>query len=375
MLATDLGSLVQAILFLLFADLTALVAAVIGPTYDNLLVPALSPSALYPPIAAASPAASNYLAPAAHFSSFLIAGVVDPAVALAALGVALLYLARSVVSRWAVTFDGLLPRLVLAVGAANFTVPIAGAILSLAAALFPVVAGWDGGAWQHWINLGGDGELQFSWDNGVVAFVLALVEFVLVFSLLLAVGLRDALLAVLLVLLPLFTLLWPFRPLSAIPRRGWLLFVELAFLPSVLVVPLELAVRSPNPEILVGYLGVALASPYLLSASGSHLMAIGFPSVGSTVHQSSQRGLAVAPAAATGLASPAAGVLKGGGATGAAVAGGIRAAGSASAPLAAPLAVTELLGHGALHLARHIGGRSGGGGPARVPPMRPGGRG
>ena len=375
MLGVDLGNLVQAILFLLFADLTALLAAVIGPTYDRLLVPELSPGALYPPIGAAAPSSANYLAPAAHFSTFLLAGVVDPAVALIALGVAVVYLARSVASRWAAAFDNLLPRLVLAVGAANFTVPITGAILALAAALFPVVAGWDGGAWQHWVNLGGYGEVRLSWDNGVVGFVLALVEFTLVFTLLLAVGLRDALLAVLIVLLPLFTLLWPFRPISAIPRRAWLLFVELAFLPSVLVVPLELAVGSPNPEILVGYLGVALASPYLLSASGAHLMAIGFPSVGSTVHQSGQRALAVAPGAVAGYVAPATGALRGQGAAGAAAAGGLRAAGSASAPLAAPLAVTELLGHGALHLARHIGGRIGGGGPPGIPPMRPGGSG
>lgn len=376
MLAVGLGSYIQAILFALFAGLNALLAAVIGPTYDNLLVPELSPGALYPPLTAAAPPSSDFLAPAAHFADFLLVGVVDPAIALIALGVAGLYLARSVAPRWSGTFDDLLPRLVLSVVAANFAVPIAGAILSVSGALFPVVANWDGGAWQHWVNLAGFGQMKFSWDNGIVAFVLSFVEFVLVFLLVLAVGVRDALLAVLLVLLPLFTLLWPFRPLSSIPRRAWLLFGELAFLPSILVVPLELAVGSPDPEMLLGYLGVALASPFLLSVSGAQLMAVGFPSVGGTVSQSAQRGLSLAPGAASGYAAPAAAAVRTQGAAGAAAFGSLRAAGTASAPVAGPLALSELLGHGALHLARHIGGRSGGADrPPRFPPLRPGGSG
>jgi hypothetical protein len=372
MLALSVGSTIQAILFALFAGLTALLAAVIGPTYDNLLVPELAPSALFPPLGAPNPGSANFLAPAAHFSTFLVVGVVDPAIALVALGVAVVYLARSLTARWAATFDALLPRLVLAVVASNFSLPIAGAVLDTAGALFPVVAGWDGGSWQHWENLAGFGEIQFSWDNGVVAFVLAFVEFTLVFLLVLAVGVRDALLAVLLVVLPVVTLLWPFRPLSAIPRRAWLLFGELAFLPSLLVIPLELAVGSPNPEMLVAYLGVALASPFLLSVSGTQLISLGFPSTGTNVHPAVQRGLAAAPAAARGYVGPAATAARSAGPGGAALAGGISAGGSAYAPAAPPLAVSELLGHGALHLARHVSSH-GAGRPPRFPPVRPGG--
>jgi hypothetical protein len=372
MLAIDWQTTIQAILFALFAGLTALLSAIIGPTYDNLLVPELSPGALFPPLGAAAPGGANFLAPAARFSDFLLVGVVDPAIALLAIGVALLYLARSLTARWAATFEGLLPRLVLAVVAANFTIPIAQAVLSVAAALFPVVAGWDGGAWQNWSNLAGWGQLQFSWDNGVAAFVLAFVEFALVLLLVLAVAARDALLAVLVVLLPVVTLLWPFRPLSSIPRRSWLLFAELAFLPSVLVIPLELAVGSPDPEMLIAYLGVALSAPFLLSASGSHLLALGFPSAGTQLPQATQRGLSAAPGAAAGYAAPAASAVRSTGAAGAAVAGGIRAVGSASAPAAPPLAVAELLGHGALRLARHVGGRRADR-PPPFPPVRPGG--
>lgn len=373
MLASSLPSLIQLVLFLLFADLTALVAAVIGPTYDNLLVPELAPRALYPAVLAVHAGPSNYLAQAASFSSFLIAGVVDPLVTVVALGVAVLYLARATVARWAATFDALLPRLVLAVAAANFTVPIAAAVLGVAGAVYPVVAGWDGGAWQHWVNLAGVGELRLSWDNGVLAFVLSLVEFALVFALVLLVGLRDALLAVLVVVLPLLTLLWPLRPLASIPRRAWLLFVELAFLPCVLVVPLELAVASPTPVLLVGYLSAAVASPFLLSAAGSHAVGLGFPSAGVLVQGAAGRGLAVGPSVAAAPAGPIAASARDAGAAGRAAAGTLRAGASATGPLALPSALGELLGHGTLAVARHVGRGSGPDrSPPRMPPLRPG---
>ena len=374
MLALDLGSLINAILFLLFAGLTALVAAVIGPTYDHILVPELSPSALFPPTFAANPAPSNFLAPAGRFSEYLIAEVVDPAIALVVLGVAILYLARAISPRWSAQFDALLPRLVLAVIASNFTVPIGAAVLDVAGSLYPVVAGWDGGAWHQWVHLAGGAELRFSWDNGVLAFVLSLVQFSLVIGLVLAVGVRDALLAVLLVVLPFFTLLWPLRPLSSLAQKGWLLFVELAFLPCVMVIPLELAVGSPSAVLLVAYLGVALGSPYLLSTAGHHLGAVGFPSAPGTVGPSLQRAVGSAPSAPARYAAP---TLSSASRTGAgrALASGARAVGSASAPMAPPIAFAELLGHGALHLARHIrGAGTRGPGPPRVPPLRPGGR-
>jgi hypothetical protein len=367
---------VQTILYSLFADLTALIAAVIGPTYDHLLVPMLQPGALYPPVLGGPTGSNDYLAVAARFSAFMVADVVDPLVTLAGLGVALAFLARATVARWATTLDGLLPRLVIAVVAANFTVPIAAAILDLAGGLYPVIAGWDGGRWQAWVNLAGVGELRLAWDNGALAFVLALAEFLVVFGLLIAVGVRDALLGVLVVVLPLFTLLWPFRPFSSIPRRAWFLFGELAFLPCVLVVPLELAVGSTSPVLLVGFLGAALASPFLLSSTGTHLAAIGFPSAGTTVGAGTQRGIGSAPSAATSAFRPAADSLRRAGGLGRAAGGVTTAAGSAAAPLAAPLALRELLGHAGLALARHVGRRVAfSSGPPRLPPIRPGGPG
>jgi len=371
MFGIDLGDLIRTILFLLFADLTAIVAAIIGPTYDNLLVPELSPGSLYPSLVAPSGDPSNFLAPAAHFSSYLLANVVDPTITLLALGVALAYLAKVWVARWATQLDGLLPRLVIAVIGANFTVPIAGAVLGVAGSLYPVIAGWDGGAWQQWVHLAGWGEIAFSWDNGAVAFVLSLAEFALVFALVLAVGIRDALLAALVVLLPMLTLLWPLRPLSNLARRAWLLFAELAFLPCVLVVPLELAVHSPNPIMLAAYLTVAIGSPYFLSMAGTQLVAFGFPSGNSPLHSGTQRGFQSAPAAAASSARPFTGALQSAGAGGRAVSGAVRVAGTAAMPAAAPLAVSELLGHGALHLMRHVRSlRHHEGPPTKWPPIR-----
>ena len=373
--ALALGPIVQAILYLLFGFLTALFAAVIGPTYDNILVPELVPSALYPNLfAAGGPENGNFLAPAAHFSTYLLVNIVDPAVALIALGVAVMYLAKTVVARWGATLDGLLPRLVLAVVAANFTLPIDAGILGIAGSAYPVFAGWDGERWAHWVNLAGWGEIEFSYNNGAVAFVLAFVEFAEVFALVLAVAVRDALLSVLVVLLPIFTLLWPIPPLAPLARRAWLLFVELAFLPCVLIVPLELAVGTSSVYLLVAYLGLAVSSPFLLSVAGTHLVAFGVPGIGGTVSGGSQRGFSTASQAAAGYVEPAAGGLRASGAAGRSLAGAARAAGSASAPAAAPLAAVELVGQGALHLVRHVRGATGGGGGApSMPPIRPGG--
>jgi len=372
--SVNLGNLVQTLLFLLFADVTSILTAVIGPTYDNLLVPELQPGSLFPPLLGPSNGNANFLFFGANFSRFVLANVVDPAVALVALGVAVLFLLRSAVARWASSLDDLLPRLILGVIAANFTVPIAGAILAVAGGLYPVMSGWDGGEWQHWANLAGWGQVSFSWDNGAVAFVLSLAEFAAVFALLLAVGIRDALLAVLLVLLPIFTLLWPLRPLSPLARRAWFLFAELAFLPCVLVVPLELAVGSPNPVMLVGYLAVGVASPYLLSLAGTQLVAFGLAGASGVVHSNAQRGLQMAPSTAASSFVPIANGLRSTGSGGVAVAATMRTTGSSAAPVAAPLAVREIVGQAGRHLAEHWGKPPGGKPPTGQTPVYGGGR-
>ncbi len=370
-LGIDWTTLLQAILFALFSALTAIVAAITGPTYDNLLVPMLQTGALYPAFASTG-GSSDYLSAAIQFSSYSLGTVVDPAIALVGIGIALLFLARSVVSRWADPLSGLLPRLVIAVIVANFSLPIVHGILDVSGALYPVMAGWNGGAWQHWVNLGGVGEVRFSWDNGALALILSALEFAAVLALVLAVGIRDALLATLIVLLPIFTMLWPLRPFSSIPRRAWLLFLELAFLPCVLVVPLQLAVGTPSAVLLVGYLGVAVASPYLLSVAGTQLVAFGFPSSGSTLAGGLQRGLSSTSSSASAVATPSANALAASGPSGRALAGAVHAAGSAAFPAAAPLAAGSVLGHTALHLLRHLPN----GDPTRVgpwPPIRGGG--
>jgi hypothetical protein len=370
-LAIDWPVVLQAILFALFGVLTSIVTAVIGPTYDDLLVPMLHPSALYPPLTPGSVGSGNFLSGAASFSEFTVANVVDPVIALVAVGVAVLLLLRAVVARWADPLSGLLPRLVVAVVVANFTLPIAGGILDLAGGLYPVLANWDYAGWEKWQNLAGWGQIRFSWDNGALAFILSFVEFLAVFGLLLSVAVRDALLAVLLVLLPLFTLLWPIRPVGVLARRAWLLFAELAFLPCVMIVPLQLAVGSPSPVLLVGYLGVALASPVLLSVAGTHLTSFGAANGGGIFAVGTQRGLGASSASASSVAGPTAQSVGRSGAAGRAFAGATRAGGTASFPAAAPLVAAELIGHGAQHLLQHVG-KAATGKPAAGPPMRTG---
>jgi hypothetical protein len=347
------SDVVQAFLFALFAVLTGALWAITTPTYNDLLVPELAPAAAYPPVFPSGGAPSSFLTLAAGFSSYLVANVVDPAVVLVALAVGAVYLARAVTSPTRVRLESLLPRLVVAVVLANVTVPVAGAILDLAGAVYPVVAGFDGGAWQSWGNLTGVAGLKFSWDNGILAFVLSFVLFSLVLLLALAVAARNAMLAVLLVLLPAFSLLAPIPALAPLARRSWLLFAELAFLPVVMVVPLELAVGAPSMLVLVAYLAIALGAPSLLDVAGGQLGRLGFPSAGSALTGGVERGLASASAGASSVARPLAATGRSP-ARARAVQGAAQAVARVPIPFAAPLLAAEGIGRGAETLFRHL---------------------
>ncbi|HEV2318059.1 MAG TPA: hypothetical protein VGV89_10890 [Thermoplasmata archaeon] len=348
----DLSSgALQALLFALFGTATAALAAVIGPTYDYLFVPELSPGSLFPGLTGTG--GGGFLATPATFSIYVLTNLVDPALVLVGVGVGLLYLVRAVLPRPRPELQGLLGRLVVAVIVSNVTLPIAGAILALAAATYPVVAGFDGGAWQHWQNLGGFGLLQYSWDNGALAFVMAFVLFSLVLLLAVAIAVRNALLGVLIVLLPVFTILWPLPIVGTLAKRGWLWFVELAFLPCVLVIPLELAVGSTSVLLTTAYLLVALGSPALLQITASSLVKAGWPSAGGALTGGIQRGLAAASVAVEGAVRPGTAALRTSrraGTIGAALERSAQRPGA----LAIPALTNELLGHGSARLFRHV---------------------
>jgi hypothetical protein len=349
----DVSQVVQAVLFALFAVLTSALWGVTAPTYDNLLVPELLPSAAYPPIFPSGGAPPSFLTLAARFSAYLVANVVDPAVVLVALALGAVYLARAVTSPARVRLESLLPRLVVAVVLANVTVPVAGAIFELAGAVYPVVAGFDGGAWQSWTNLTGFGGLKFSWDNGLLAFVLSFAMFSLVLLLALAVAARNAMLAVLLVLLPAFSLLLPIPALEPLARRSWMLFGELAFLPVVLVVPLELAVGSPSILVLVAYLAIALGAPSLIDLAGGQLGRLGFPSAGGALTGGIERGLSVATLGMASVARPITATRRTGG-RGSAAASAASSVARVPLPFTAPLLAAEGIGRGAEAMFRHV---------------------
>lgn len=348
----SLSDVVQAFLFALFAVLTGVLWAVTAPTYDSLLVPELQPAAAYPAVFP-SGGGPSFLSLAARFSAYLVANVVDPAVVLVVLALGAVYLTRAVSTPSRVRLESLLPRLVVSVVLANVTVPVAGAILEVAGATYPVVAGFDGGAWQSWQNLTGIGGLRFSWDNGLLAFVLSFALFSLVLLLALAVAARDAMLAVLLVLLPAFSLLAPIPALEPLARRSWLLFGELAFLPVVMVVPLELAVGSPSVLLLVAYLAIALGAPSLINLAGGQLGRLGFPSAGGALTGGVERGLAVASVGVSSVTRP---LLASGRSTARSktVQSAAQSIARVPIPFAAPLLAAEGIGRGAEAMFRHL---------------------
>jgi hypothetical protein len=354
--SVDWNVVVQAILFGLFTAGTAILNFVIQPMYDNLVVPELSATSLFPSIA--QPAGSaGFLSTAVQFSEFLLVNLVDPAVTLVLVALGGLYLVRSVSARIGARLEPLLPRFVIALIGANFTLPLAASVLDLAGSTFRLVSSFDSGAWRHWTNLVPAGGILFSWDNGVLTFIVTFALFAMVLALAVVVALRDALLAVLLVLLPLFTLLWALPPLAPLARRGWALLAEVAFLPSVILIPLELAVGAPTVLLVLAYLSIAVGSPYLISISRAHLGGIGFPSAGGAVTGGLQRGLAVAALsaqdtgtavtpgrAATGRAAP----------LGTAVRSTARHVGRAPLPAGLALGAGPMLAQGSYRLVQHI---------------------
>ncbi len=352
----DWNAVAQAILFGLFTAGTAVLELIIEPTYDNLVVPELSAPSLYPSLA--HPGAGNgFLAVAVRFSDFLVTNLVDPSIALVLVALAGLYLLRSFSYTVGTRLEPLLPRLVIAVLGANFTIPLVAALLSLSGDTFRLLSGFDGGAWRQWTNLFPAGGAAFSWDNGVLAFVVSFALFSMVLALAMVVALRDAMIAVLVVLLPLFTLLWALPPLSGLARRGWTLLVELAFVPAAMLVPLELAVGSSSIILLLAYLSIAVGTPYLISISRTQLGGMGFPSAGATLTGGLQRGLAVASLTSQGAANSLASAVPSSGRA-AQVGSSVRSIanqfGKAPLPGGVALAAGHAVIEGSRHLARHL---------------------
>lgn len=315
------GPVVQAILFAIFAALTAALSVVTGPMYDGLLVPELAPTSVY-----ASWTGGSVLATGVSFSNILLVEIVDPCAVLVIVGVGLLYLVRAVMPSPRLTH--LAPRLIVGLVVANFVIPLTSALWALASAVYPTFFNLGGGSWQSYSNLVGPGAISFSWDNGLLAFVVSLLLFTLVLMLAFLVAFRSALLAVLIVLLPPLTLLWSIPQAAPLARKAWTLFVEMTFLPGLLIVPLALAVGSPSILLTLGLFAVALAMPQLFSVAGHSASQLGLPNSGSSISSGMERGAASGQQTATGFLRSAGGGLADGWSSGR---GGAATGGSAMA--------------------------------------------
>ena len=276
----DLFLVIQAILLALFGALTVVLNTVIGPFYDNVFVPEMAPQSLYAAYLGGG-SSSNLFATGATLSQFVVVNLVDPMAILIVIGVGVLYLVRATLPERAQVWRGLAPRLVLGVLLSNVVLPLTYILWSIALLVYQPLFAYGGGAWQSYNNLVPTGGISFAWDNGVIAFIVTLMLLTLVLGLGFLIAFRDALLAVLLVLLPPLTLLWPIPPLSGFARRAWRLFGEMAFLPTLVVIPLVLAVGAPSILLVAGLLAVAVGAPSLLSQVGGNLVSLGFPHPGS----------------------------------------------------------------------------------------------
>ncbi|MDE1819223.1 MAG: hypothetical protein KGJ23_02765 [Euryarchaeota archaeon] len=290
----DYGPIVKAILFAIFGTLTAAVTVVTGPTYDNLFVHEMDPTNAF-----AVWQGGNVFAQASLFSNTLLVELVDPLAVLVILAVGFLYLARAV--HPSPRLAGLAPKLIVGILLANLVLPITSALWQLAAGIYPLFYDYGGGAWRTYANLVGPGAINLSWDNGVLAFIVSWVLFSMVLLLSFLIAFRGALVAVLLVLLPVLTLLWPIPGASSVARKAWVLFAEMAVLPCFVVVPLVLAVGSTSVLLTLGLFAAAIAMPQLLSVSGSAISHAGFPNASFAVGSGLIEGAGSSQGTASGL--------------------------------------------------------------------------
>jgi|GEM_PF-4772658 hypothetical protein len=267
----------SALLFALFAALTAALAAVLTPIYDNLFVPEMAPGQVYAPLTGAG---GGLFPAASRLSSFLLVSLVDPFSVLVLVILGGLYLLRASLPERFARFEALAPRAVIGILLSNFVLPLAQVLWNLAAAVYPVLSTYEGGAWEHFSNIVPEGGLAFSWGNGALAFVLTLGMFILVLGLAFVVALRDALVATLLVLLPPLTLIWVLPPLASYAQQVWKLFAEMVFLPSLLLVPLLLSVGAPSILLVYALFTIAVGMPHLISRAGASLVGSGFLTAG-----------------------------------------------------------------------------------------------
>ena len=270
-----LDSVVQAFLFTLFSGLTAILQAITAPTYQDLLVPELSRSSLYPPF----PGGSAVVLRRPDRILGLPRGPPRGPGDRRRRGRPRAPLPRPLVPRAGDRPPrSALPRLVVYVVLANVTVPVAGRDPRPRGFRLPDdrrVRRWrvaelaePHGPGRRSPSAGTTGRSRSSSPSCSSRSSSCSIV---------AVALRDALLAFLIVVFPALTLVGAIPPLRPLARRAWLLFGEAAFLPCLLVIPLELAVGSASILLVVAYLTLALASPALISVAGTQLTQLGFP--------------------------------------------------------------------------------------------------
>ncbi len=327
----DWNSVVQAVLFAIFSVLTEAVNVVIGPAYETLFVPEMAPSSAYAPYLLHADTGSLFYR-GAEMSEFVLVNIVDPVAILVIITVGLLYLLRATLPEKAYSWTNLAPRLVIGVLLSNAVLPLTWMLWEVAATVYLPIYSYGGGAWQTYANIVPMGGLNFAWDNGMIAFIASMVLLSLVLTLAFLLAFRDALLAVLLVLLPAVTLLWPIPPLAGLAKRAWWLFAEMTFLPTLVVIPLALAVGSGSVLLVIGLFAAAAGMPLLLSQAGGNLSSAGFPHTGSITTGGVANGYDKAGrAAGTSLRAGGQGFSSGKGAVSGGASAGGKAAGSSFA--------------------------------------------
>lgn len=239
-----------------------------------------------------------------------------------------------VIQVFAVFFDileGKLPvwrewfaKITVAVVLAVLSYWIAGAVLLMG--YLPFYAVWTGfhfsfvyvqshqsWMWSSGVVLLPQGISQFvgSGPQGVVQLIFLSVEVMVIFLLWFMVVLRNAIVLFLVAVLPIASMLLATNWTASIGKKLWRLFVELAFLPFFIALPLWIfstlmwAYGAWPQGTLgaymadMGFLIFALGMPYLFLEGIGMLQGMGFPSAGQAVSLGTQTGMMLAGVSAS----------------------------------------------------------------------------
>jgi len=311
-----ISNIVNEVLSAIFAAFNGLAWLAAQQTYNNLLVPEMSSSFLYPTIIKGNQ--TGFFMYAYYFSSYILFSIVDPLLVIVLLGIGFLYLSKVFFSQNSERFKDLIPKFILAVILSNFTNYISSIILEFGYSLYSTIYTFDGSKWTNFQNIFPIYSTPWT-NNALLEFILKVIVLFTILAIAIIIGIRTGLLGVLIVLLPIASVLLIFPQTKSLGKKIWIVFIDMAVLPFFVLIPLILAVNVNNINttgfiLATGLLFISAGMPYFISEYGNSVFHMGFDKASNFINQgfnASMNSLSLPVAAATSFGGGAINGLRG----------------------------------------------------------------